>query len=398
MNKKTLNGFTLMEMIVVIAIIATILTISFVSFNDARQKARNSKRLSDITQIQNTLSLYLRDEGTYPESLDFGTQFIGSSSNKVYMLELPQNPTPNNDGICPDSEYHYEMADGNYRIDFCLSKPTGNLEAGEKCATPQGILNRSCFICGQDTVLYAGGPYDSSGTTRNQSGYYRTVQVGNDCWFKDNINAGTMITSSGNNQTDANSGTFEKYCYSDSSANCDNDGGLYQWHTALGLPQSCDGDITFTDNGNDTYTGNCGGADYTIVANQKGICPSGWHVATDGEWHLVEAFYSVPSGDTYCSPTRFSWGCATAADKMKIASACSLPGDPSCDLSGLSLPLAGLRASGGSFMSRGEGVYTLSTQPDSTGFTERYLHVSEDEISRSQTFRTSGNSVRCVKN
>ena len=53
-NQKIKAGFTLIELIMVVAIIGTILTVSFISFTNARQKARDTKRLSDITQIQNT--------------------------------------------------------------------------------------------------------------------------------------------------------------------------------------------------------------------------------------------------------------------------------------------------------------------------------------------------------
>ena len=42
----------------------------------------------------------------------------------------------------------------------------------------------------------------------------------------ENLNIGTMITGSGN-QTDND--TIEKYCYNNSTTNCDTYGGLYLW-------------------------------------------------------------------------------------------------------------------------------------------------------------------------
>ena len=55
---------------------------------------------------------------------------------------------------------------------------------------------------------------------------YTTVQIGTQCWMAENLNIGTM-TNGSNNQAD--NGTIEKYCYNDSTANCDTYGGLYQW-------------------------------------------------------------------------------------------------------------------------------------------------------------------------
>jgi hypothetical protein len=62
------------------------------------------------------------------------------------MQIIPQNPTPRNDGVCPDSEYSYQsFATGtNYKINFCLSETTAQLSAGEKCATAVGINDGAC--------------------------------------------------------------------------------------------------------------------------------------------------------------------------------------------------------------------------------------------------------------
>lgn len=85
---------------------------------------------------------------------------------------------------------------------------------------------------------------------------YRTVQIGDQCWFAENLNYGTRIDGS-LDQTD--NGTTEKYCYDDLESNCDVYGGMYQWEEVMAYQD-------------------------TILAPNQGICPYGWHVPTSDDW------------------------------------------------------------------------------------------------------------------
>jgi len=91
---------------------------------------------------------------------------------------------------------------------------------------------------GTPTVIYAGKTYN-------------TVQVGNQCWLKENIDIGTMING---NQDQINNNVIEKYCYQDDLSNCDKYGGLYTWNEAM------------------KYA--------TSGVKVEGICPNGWHLPT----------------------------------------------------------------------------------------------------------------------
>lgn len=67
MNKKNNRGFTLVELLVVIAIIGVLATLLLLQLGGARAKARDSKRISDVTQLQTALEQYFDDNaGTYP--------------------------------------------------------------------------------------------------------------------------------------------------------------------------------------------------------------------------------------------------------------------------------------------------------------------------------------------
>ncbi|NWF89885.1 MAG: hypothetical protein HXY50_10545 [Ignavibacteriaceae bacterium] len=76
--------------------------------------------------------------------------------------------------------------------------------------------------CGK--VYYEGGPNSDGG-----GAYYNTIQIGTQCWLKENLNAGLMRLSS---QNSSNNGIIEKYCYNDIESGC-MDGGYYRWNEAM---------------------------------------------------------------------------------------------------------------------------------------------------------------------
>ncbi|MFA5644648.1 MAG: type II secretion system protein, partial [Patescibacteria group bacterium] len=145
-NKTNKPAFTLVELLVVIAIIGVLATLAMVSIQSARIKARDTKRIADIKQIQTALELFFNDNGLYPASTSVTSSI--NSGTKVYMEVYPQAPTPP-DGDCTEesNQYVYTEAgedNGSYSVSFCIGSQSANLNSGDKCATPMGILNSSC--------------------------------------------------------------------------------------------------------------------------------------------------------------------------------------------------------------------------------------------------------------
>ncbi|HPT08499.1 MAG TPA: type II secretion system protein [bacterium] len=141
MNKKK-KGFTLIELLVVIAIIGILSTLAVVSLQNARKSARDAKRIADVKQMQTALELYFNDWQKYPATASVTTSGTGTiASGSVYMVTVPSAPTPA-DGDCTatSNPYIYTGSDASYIIKFCLGNNTGDLEAGEQCASAGGIL------------------------------------------------------------------------------------------------------------------------------------------------------------------------------------------------------------------------------------------------------------------
>ena len=65
-NSTSARGFTLIELLVVIAIIGILSAVVLTSLNSARVKARDARRVSDISQMQLALELDYDKNGSYP--------------------------------------------------------------------------------------------------------------------------------------------------------------------------------------------------------------------------------------------------------------------------------------------------------------------------------------------
>jgi prepilin-type N-terminal cleavage/methylation domain-containing protein len=130
MNKKRKKGFTLIELLVVIAIIGLLATLSVVALNNARERARDSRRVSDIRQIQTALEMYYNENPTvgYPAST---TALVSSG----FMNPIPTAPTPADGGCAANNTYVYTQtgtpAGSSYTLTYCLGNDTAGIKGGE---------------------------------------------------------------------------------------------------------------------------------------------------------------------------------------------------------------------------------------------------------------------------
>ncbi len=65
-RQKSQSGFTLIELLVVIAIVGLLSSIVLTSLSTVRKKARDTKRIADLRQINSAMELYIDENGHAP--------------------------------------------------------------------------------------------------------------------------------------------------------------------------------------------------------------------------------------------------------------------------------------------------------------------------------------------
>jgi len=193
--------------------------------------------------------------------------------------------------------------------------------------------------CGTSTVDYSGK-------------VYHTVQIGTQCWLKENLDIGTMINSTTSGFEQTNNGVIEKYCYDNNAANCATYGGLYEWTEAM---------------------------QYVRTEKAQGICPTGWHIPTYAEYQTLEN--SVGNDGNALKAIGQGSGSGVGTNT-----------------SGFSGLLAGYRYSNGNFYLLGTNTYFWSsTESDATSALYVYLRNNNSYISNIYNSKYYGYSVRCVQ-
>ncbi len=231
-------------------------------------------------------------------------------------------------GLFPSTPYHVRAyatnsAGTSYGSDVPFT--TSGVPSGTPCP-------------GIPTVTYAGKTYN-------------TVQVGSQCWLKENLDVGTRIAG---NQGQTNNSVIEKYCYDNNPANCTAHGGLYQWDETM---------------------------QYSSTEGARGICPSGWHVPTQAEYQ--------------------SLGMAVGHDGNALkAIGQGTGGGAGTNTSGFSVLLSGSRYHDGTgtFTNLGFSATVWSSVGDNGTFAVNLeLYGTDGNINLFNNDKNNGFSVRCIK-
>lgn len=110
------KGFTLIELLVVIVIIGILSTLGIVNYMDARMRARDAQRKTNLKEIQQALELYRIDQGAYPASLPTcGTPLRDPTNVKTYTTKVPCDPTNTSPFL-----YTYTLTGTSYTLVACL--------------------------------------------------------------------------------------------------------------------------------------------------------------------------------------------------------------------------------------------------------------------------------------
>lgn len=79
------NGFTIVELLIVIVIIAILAAITIVAFNGVQNRAKDTARLNGVAQIMKALEIYKSFEGRYPDPV------VNDPSGWEVSSQAPQN-------------------------------------------------------------------------------------------------------------------------------------------------------------------------------------------------------------------------------------------------------------------------------------------------------------------
>ena len=183
--------------------------------------------------------------------------------------------------------------------------------------------------------------------------YYNTVQIGGQCWMRENLR--TMNYADGSSITLSNSNSNTTY------------GLLYNWSAVMHGASSSD----------------------ATPSGVQGICPDGWHVPSDAEWTQLTDYVGSRS-DYVCNGdnTYIAKALASTTGWTSSSNTCSVGKD------------AGSNNTTG-FNARSAGGYSTSfwcsTDVSNDDAWYREIYYSKAEISHNSYRKTDSRSIRCLR-
>tara|TARA_B110000503_G_C7168009_1_gene422827 strand:- start:69 stop:1736 length:1668 start_codon:yes stop_codon:yes gene_type:complete len=219
---------------------------------------------------------------------------------------------------------------------------------GTNCSEPEVVE----LTCG-DPVSYQGHEYP-------------TVQIGDQCWFVDNLQSdayrnGDVIPSNFDlDWASATSGAQAIY-FNDSAGYLEDFGRLYNWYA---------------------------------VDDLRGLCPNGWHVASDSEWMTLEMTLGMSASQSNDT----GWRGNNEGVQLKSSPA-DVPSWDGSNASGFSGLAGGYRYydSAGTYYDGGSNGWFWSSTLEGVKAWARILGDDDDDVYRGDFFRRYGFSVRCLQ-
>lgn len=149
MFKKN-KGFTLIELLIVVAIIGLLTSIVVAALGTARLRARDAKRVNDMTEVRTGLDAFLSQIGGYPSAALWNAAVGGPlSCNGISFLQVPRDPFPGYSYTYTEGGVGFSACGGTvhptYKIQFQTEGTTGIGTAGTYYLSPSGISTSPPF-------------------------------------------------------------------------------------------------------------------------------------------------------------------------------------------------------------------------------------------------------------
>lgn len=181
-SRRTINGFTIIELIVIISVIGVLASIVVISYNNWKQTAAVAQLKSDLNGAATAMeNARIFGSAGYPSDVNNLTSFRpsdgvtitgGSVDSKTYCIRAVKSSQ------YPDVYYSINSDDKQPVLGQCVP----------------------------------------------------SVVIGTQTWAATNANEGAMLTAPA---AMTNNSVKEKYCYNNDPAYCTNYGGLYTWDEAM---------------------------------------------------------------------------------------------------------------------------------------------------------------------
>ncbi len=244
------------------------------------------------------------------------------------------------------------------------------------CGGEPGPSEPTTFTCGTSTV------------EDHQQNVYHTVQIGTQCWTRENMRCTT--SPKGNLTMMGSEYSYDQpYYYNNTSTSTnyniplEDRGMYYNWAGAM------DTVFASTDNRNVSFEG------------RRGICPEGWHVPSDAEWTTLTEYVS---NNHACNDNSYNakalainnegyWNRGGVSENYP----CEPEYDPATNnATGFSAVPSGYW--GDEFYLAGDDAYFWSSSSYSdNGAYYLYLYYDSERVYQNDGNKVYGRSVRCLK-
>ncbi len=323
-------------------------------------------------------------DGNYEDSSNGSLTLVTSDANKVFKITGSYKIEKNWDYLVL---YNGSSTNESNTIVF-LSDTNGTIttpiySTGDAITIffhSDGTVNKKGFALSIDIVSKPSCTVAKAVDV--EGNFYNTVQIGNQCWMKENLRTQyypdhNLIGSGGSNSS---STTGYYYNYSSSSLTLEQRGYLYNWAAVM--------------HGASSSSANPSGV--------QGICPSGWHVPSDAEWTQLKNYvgsvssYQCSGSSTYIAKALASTTGWTYYNPYNYSCAvCN--NQTSNNATGFNAYPAGYWNN--AFYDSGESTYFWSSTVSSGSNTKVQIIYNDDSLVYSSTSSNSyGRSVRCVRN
>jgi len=238
------------------------------------------------------------------------------------------------------------------------------------CMDPDAVNFNANATVDDGSCVYGESSGCGGVSTVTYDGYTYALQaIGDQCWFAENLRnehyangdviPGELTDGEWSNTTNGAMTFYGEGMNFDSVPNLADYGRLYTWYA---------------------------------VVDARGLCPSGWHVPTDGEFITLEMYLGMSESQANAPGLRGTY----QGTQMK-SSASDSPAWNGTNASGLSGLAGGSRNDSGDFYSGGTYGYFWSASAYGANAWYRLLYGGYTGVLRANGSLRNGFSVRCVR-